>query len=650
MGTGFFVAPATVLTCAHVAADAEPGTLGIWIGREWYAAELRFARPQPLPPDRIAAFPDLAVLQVAAAPADHACVWLGERWPDDDAGLHAYGFERLYTDELVESTRMYRAAGETTIRGGLALRFLGDEADEGMSGSPLLDGTTGEVCAMVKSARQRGTERGGVGIVLADALRELPVELRNEIRRAHDRWHADKGVWTRILQDLTGARESDRARRGLRDDDRPLLRISARTALFGALAGLPAPVSALAEARAMLPDLLPGDTADEAQDISDYRDVVRYLDTASQGRRGELHPLPDFLRQLVARYGDSHRDAAGTLWNTAEIIAQERGERPLLGSRPSPGGRGTAHRSVIVKVASYGNDLSRYQLSFAFDEDGTEVSRELEQAPLSEQALWGRARERLSVFLDELGAQSDVIVRFLLTGRLLRECDQRFEDWQLWAGTPWRLGERHPVVVGALEPFGPEGLLDPVTMRAAERERAARWTALHRATTALPTANARCVDNGSAEIRDNPETWDTWYGSQVAADALVLLQARPRDEPAWLALAAGVLNGLAIAFWPREDCDDASRCGSIGRCSGANFQRDLASELDGTLADAIPGRSIKIRRKRRVDGRPGLVFFWNKPTQPFRYVTPEDLPVARHEVVPLDRGLDESVPASREPH
>ena len=67
-GTGFFVAPGVVLTCAHVIEAAQTGNIPIkvcWKGQTVTAQIQEF---------RSAVYPDLALLQVPLS--DHPCVLL----------------------------------------------------------------------------------------------------------------------------------------------------------------------------------------------------------------------------------------------------------------------------------------------------------------------------------------------------------------------------------------------------------------------------------------------------------------------------------------------------------------------------------------------------------------------------------------------
>src|SRR5690349_6858956 len=80
-GTGFFVAPGLILTCAHVLKGAQSDTPSIevyWDGQSYPAQIIRILQDS-----------DLALLQVSLS--DHACVYLREEVIPFDV-LYSYGY------------------------------------------------------------------------------------------------------------------------------------------------------------------------------------------------------------------------------------------------------------------------------------------------------------------------------------------------------------------------------------------------------------------------------------------------------------------------------------------------------------------------------------------------------------------------------
>ena len=68
-GTGFFVAPGLILTCAHVVRDARPGAIDVFWNGQSYPVRLKAYQPAP-------DGPDLALLAIDLQ--EHPCVWLHE--------------------------------------------------------------------------------------------------------------------------------------------------------------------------------------------------------------------------------------------------------------------------------------------------------------------------------------------------------------------------------------------------------------------------------------------------------------------------------------------------------------------------------------------------------------------------------------------
>lgn len=150
-GTGFFVAPGTVLTCAHVAA-AEPYVM--WAGRRLEVSSVTRVPETPGDPG-FYAFPDLGLLRLDDPP-EHPYVWLAEDAPPIGAVVFARGFGRTLprSDVHRDGLRLTVAAPA-----GPFLRVTADRVVHGHSGSPVIDPATGRVCGIVKGTR--GGDEGG---------------------------------------------------------------------------------------------------------------------------------------------------------------------------------------------------------------------------------------------------------------------------------------------------------------------------------------------------------------------------------------------------------------------------------------------------------------------------------------------------------
>jgi superfamily II DNA or RNA helicase/tetratricopeptide (TPR) repeat protein len=181
-GTGFFVAPGLILTCAHVVGDDDVASVKArWQDEPMSAALIK--RVPDLPArSTVALLPDLALLRVAST--EHPCVLLDQSMQLTDR-LYSYGYpERL-------------AGGDS-----LLVEFEGDSADPdllkvtqgqvspGFSGAPLLNLRTGGVCGMIKSSRHTLLPLGGRAIPTSTILAHFGelAALQEEFHRSNGRW------------------------------------------------------------------------------------------------------------------------------------------------------------------------------------------------------------------------------------------------------------------------------------------------------------------------------------------------------------------------------------------------------------------------------------------------------------------------------
>ncbi|MBT2491290.1 trypsin-like peptidase domain-containing protein [Streptomyces sp. ISL-96] len=236
-GSGFFIAPGWVLTCAHVVGKGEAA---VWrgeraLGITWQGGvttgEVVLAKPRPADPDEPPyrwEFPDIALVRVPDA-QDAACVWLSERPLDIPADVSLHGWSRETGDLGIR-----HGVGQAHATDGKALLLRGSLPVEGCSGGPVVDLKHGAVIGMNKG---RGEHEGAA--VPITALRELH-DLRgggilHTVLREHDRHHlrrfrstsAAGGGWTKAQADL---------RKGA-----PGFLPAARAHLFGRFAELPPP-------------------------------------------------------------------------------------------------------------------------------------------------------------------------------------------------------------------------------------------------------------------------------------------------------------------------------------------------------------------------------------------------------------------------
>lgn len=219
-GTGFFVAPGQVATCAHVVHGAAELQVW-WHDRPAVPAVVAGAMPPlaSVPDPASYPLPDLAVLDLerGAGGWEHPCAGLMAGQPVLDGSpaalyLAGYTVEHGASPALTGVTTEFESEvreGPHTLyklKRGLLLH--------GFSGSPLLDLRAGAVAGVVESSRGQHADLGGFAVP-TDALTETfpdVVEANRVFHQGDDRWAAAaEAERTRAAE-----RAGGRARLGLR--------------------------------------------------------------------------------------------------------------------------------------------------------------------------------------------------------------------------------------------------------------------------------------------------------------------------------------------------------------------------------------------------------------------------------------------------
>ncbi len=161
-GTGFFVAPGLVLTCAHVVEAAGPDKA---VDVHWAGRTIRGQIvPEHFRPENF----DLALLRVE--PTDHPCVLLHEAYTLGDEML-AFGYpigSTIGDPVTLVSEAWQRDRGASPEQPPLKLKR--GQVQPGLSGAPLLNRRTGGVCGVVRLTRDRASDLGGRALPTALVL------------------------------------------------------------------------------------------------------------------------------------------------------------------------------------------------------------------------------------------------------------------------------------------------------------------------------------------------------------------------------------------------------------------------------------------------------------------------------------------------
>jgi hypothetical protein len=194
-GTGFFVAPGRILTCAHVVGDRNAGRP--------YDGEIqvRWKGHKPFATGRVILEkwfpqPDIALIEYTGEqpePSSPPCVLLGQHC-ETRHPLATFGYKRGAPNG---DPATFECNGYTGDEPPL-IRIKLDNIQEGMSGSPLLNLETKRVCGMIRFTVDPGGIAGGGGVsakTIFDHLDEL-AELQDLYHRRDIRWYAAIGVKT----------------------------------------------------------------------------------------------------------------------------------------------------------------------------------------------------------------------------------------------------------------------------------------------------------------------------------------------------------------------------------------------------------------------------------------------------------------------
>lgn len=481
LGSGYFVAPSWVLTCAHVACGGEGDEVVVVYepapgrGMSAVSGHVAAALPEvagPVPGNWPA--PDLALVRLSE-PVDHECVYLSER----PAAYFGEG-KVLYAGWTVVDGRLSMLDGTLTVQGTIGgwttdvqMRLGDNDLPDGVSGGPVIDPERGEVIGVLKSRSDHA--RGGTSTGL-EQLRTLPPpsgELKTEaddlyqaVVHAHDRYHRDRQrhpdarrhTWADVQGQL-GARPG----RTLSPDE--------RVQLLGRLADLPPPASTRSlldildslsdfEAPAPLPaprgwrDGL-GALYEHARDDGALYLVLDYAVHAMTADRPYLasstpaaeEALWAGVRQAAQRLGPGRRTALVERWKARlearrpTRVGDRRGTGALAGG---PGRAATGQSSVLVEIVRRGWEPDHCDWSvFVVSADG-EAKRleEVQRVPLADLAT------HLSAPLKEAFRQCDTpgrpAVLQVATEHSLLALD--VDEWRLGPEEE-RIGTQRPVVL-----------------------------------------------------------------------------------------------------------------------------------------------------------------------------------------------------------
>ncbi|MFE0136628.1 trypsin-like peptidase domain-containing protein [Streptomyces sp. NPDC059037] len=280
-GSGFFIAPQWLLTCAHVVGK---GGAAVWrseqaVGVVWQGGtatgRVVLAKPRPSVPEENRSrweVPDIALVHVPDA-RDAPCVWLSERPPSIPAEISLHGWSRETGDLGVRD-----GLGQAQAHDTRTLLLTGVLPVEGVSGGPVVDRESGAVIAVVKAVGR--SEGLAVPVTALHELYDLPGgDVLHTVLREHDRHHLRR-------YREGGSDDWTRTQLKLRTRGAPGLTPDLRVHLYGLLAELPPP-SGPGEVMKLVEKVKSRVLAD------DFRSPIEQSPRSWREGAGLLHDLPD---------------------------------------------------------------------------------------------------------------------------------------------------------------------------------------------------------------------------------------------------------------------------------------------------------------------------------------------------------------------
>lgn len=586
-GSGFFIAPNTIVTCAHVAGGPGAEVKVSWQGQELPGVVKWGSQPGPV--GELTPYPDIAVVEVEMPEGGHQSVLLDDHRPTTATEFTAVGFAAVYTTSPAPNSGQFRRRGEYAEM----IRLTDDVIEPGMSGGPVLNEETGGVCGVTKASRQPGEPAGGVAVPIRALRRVMPAEDYRDLRRRHDAYHRRNRVWLRCADALPAAEGA--------------IAGYAERALQPLLVRLP-PLSAdehLADYRAVVRD--PG--AEVPNPLHEHGDVVAELAGLAPPADGLPYVL-DYALRLARAAEPPFADELGR-W--ALLAAPTSGNRELVqaglsaarGRDPEPVARLS---SVLVHVWPLGSNRRRYRCELWRHDDEGWTSLDTEGTDRSADELRAHLRETLPKLVRRGGAGGKPpMIELVLPMDLLDEEVERWPGRRIYS----LLGLSNPVVVRGLERFE----LNPAEeddeeLLAIWKE---RWDTL--GGRRIGTGEAPLMFVGCTEQRDK-----TALFAQLELDpglgGVVLPDTPRRQTRLRTVLDVGIDNGISIVVWRRNGCGGEPGV-AHDSCAGARLGEAITSALAGVRRDDVPEKILQLRKQAAAQGDPecgnDVVLFWDAP-------------------------------------
>ncbi|NJR62679.1 MAG: NACHT domain-containing protein [Cyanobacteria bacterium CRU_2_1] len=184
-GTGFFVAPGLILTCAHVVRKAVDSQVTIFYPA-WQQPLSAIVKAKADDGKTL----DLALVELSEPLSEHPCVLLDAEPVATGQALYGYGYLESYTNAAPVRPVNEGLTGDTPP----LLKLQGAQIEKGISGAALLNLKSGKVCGMVKETRAAGFDLGGGAIPTRVILEQFP-----ELRSLQQAFHGGDKRWANLI-------------------------------------------------------------------------------------------------------------------------------------------------------------------------------------------------------------------------------------------------------------------------------------------------------------------------------------------------------------------------------------------------------------------------------------------------------------------
>ena len=191
-GTGFFVAPGLILTCAHVVKNLDfndKANIQLQKSNKFADAKIEQLVPQA----------DLALLRVISPSDLHLpCVYLDRAFQPGDK-LYFFGYpEKDFYNGCPTTVICEGSFHEGTIENDVQLiKFNAGQVQPGMSGSALFNFRTSKICGIVKFTRDPSFDLGGGAISISTVLKKLP-----QLHDAQNQFHSRDYFWSNLIDTI----------------------------------------------------------------------------------------------------------------------------------------------------------------------------------------------------------------------------------------------------------------------------------------------------------------------------------------------------------------------------------------------------------------------------------------------------------------